>query len=318
MRIPRIIEKAYKLTEIQHLESSGKTWKEVEKEIGNFRTRIIASSHKAMMNISENEIQRQRCNIEVTTQHVNNHRLKCDTCLKLGTKNPVTNQAASITHQSAVTQENDTAAIVAEQENSASPVKVTRVTRSYTDEERNRIMAVFGSNNWNVKQTSEQMGVPEGTLRDWAKKAGIVYKQSHPNAKELKPSTELKRDNNLKRASLEDSAYYSKEFKQRVIADAPNHESWRQLAEAHGVDNTTVTEWMRLEQEKPKTIMSFTDLIQQLENAETQAYKLAERLTDEVKAARTIQSSVDELSQNEAKLQFLLSEKQRLLKQAGL
>ena len=116
-------------------------------------------------------------------------------------------------------------------------------SRQYTKQEKDYVVKRLRENDWNLSKTSAEIGVPPGTLRDWANKAGHNFTVTNNHmAKKPQPLKETDR--------LSDSFHYTAEFKQKAIdiALSDQYPSWNKTAEALDISPTTLREWISAQQ----------------------------------------------------------------------
>ena len=116
-------------------------------------------------------------------------------------------------------------------------------SRQYTKQEKDYVVERLRENNWNLRKTSAETGVPLGTLRDWGNKAGHNFTVTNKHmAKKSTPPKET--------APLSDSFHYTAEFKQRAIdiALSDQYPSYNKTAEALDISPSTLREWVAVQQ----------------------------------------------------------------------
>ena len=322
LRLPRVVERSDSVTIVEYSDGGGLSEPDFMDILKRNKTRILKASETAPHENGFMKVDRMRCNMEVEVRHQKAHISKCNTCLRMGEKNPATNRSMPQIDPSLVGEENKAKGIIAEQLNSKAPVTTTnleppsqnRITRRYSPAEKREYMKAFAVNDFDVKKTSAELKVPEGTLRQWARNANIEMKRHNRiNAKKLMPSNETK---HKPTTSLDDSNYYNAEFKMKVISDIDNYPSYRELAKAYGLAGSTVTEWMRVYKEKGVT--DFQQLLMRLQKLHSESQAFIRKVEAEIDAVKRIEGVADELLKNNSQLEFFISEKQRLLEKAGL
>ena len=209
MRLPRIIEMSNKNTLIQFITQGDITFSDLKVALSRNRSKTTQEYEKSPDEIPPTEI--LHCGFEVSKRHTQSHILNCDDCNKVADK------------------------LVDELEPKIPEIVDSpkrKPNRRYSPNEKRDYMTTFAMNDWDAELTSEQIKVPEGTLRHWAKKAGIDMKRRL-------------RANANDGISLNDSKYYRADFKMKVVNDVDNFSSSRALAEAYGVSNSAVSDWIR-------------------------------------------------------------------------
>jgi transposase-like protein len=227
MRLPRIIEMSNKNTLIQFITQGDITFSDLKVALSRNRSKTTQEYEKSPDEIPPTEI--LHCGFEVSKRHTQSHILKCDDCKKFADE------------------------LVDELETKIPEIvdPPKKRSRRYSTDEKRDYIKTFAINDWDAQKTSDETGVPAGTLRDWAKKAKINLSRRSKTKNNLSTTSTI---NHHSGTQLGDSRYYSLAEKMKVVNDFDNHESVNKLADAHGVSSSAALDWIRLYREQLTSI----------------------------------------------------------------
>lgn len=305
MRLPRIIEMSNKNTLIQFITQGDITFSDLKVALSRNRSKTTQEYEKSPDEIPPTEI--LHCGFEVSKRHTQSHILNCDDCKKFTAElaDELEPKIATATITNSATDTVD------------SPTKRKRSQR-YSKEEKRDYIKTFAINDWDVKKTSGDTGVPVGTLRDWAKKAKIDLSYRSKTKHNLSPTSSI---NHHSGTQLSNSRYYSLADKMKVVNDFDNHKSVSKLADAHGVSKSAALDWIRLYREqlltkelepmKGNTLGAYSVILDTLKSERESAIDMAEKAKKEMEILQRAEGVAKELKEIDSAFDFVLMKRDR-------